>query len=66
MESSQSLPERIALAQDTAKAIEARIVELHGAKDGPSTKSLRDRGACVGCFGRQEYVSRFVKLGVCC
>jgi len=46
MESSQSLPERIALAQDTAKAIEARIVELHGANDPEgaqaATKSLEE------------------------
>ena len=46
MESSQGLPERIALARDTAKAIEARIVELHGADDPEgaqaATKSLEE------------------------
>jgi hypothetical protein len=33
---------------------------------GPSTKSLRDRGACGGCWAEQGFVARFVMLGVCC
>ncbi len=32
----------------------------------PSTKSLRDRGACFGRCADLGFVSRFVMLGVCC